>query len=107
MLGRPRIFTLGPFSSCETPDCDDFLYDIEEFLSRGEINFCAETKCRPISCVDTEVVKGVVGQDGIEFQGDNDWTTEEVCEVLLGTPPHWEPLSEMCGGTDRIRAVIR
>lgn len=104
---EPYRFTLGPFSSSDTPDCSDYLYDIEEFLTRGGVNFCADTECRAISCLDSEVVEGVVGQDGIEFRGDNDWATGEVYEMLTGDPPQWERLSETCGGTDRIRAVIR
>ena len=104
---EPYRFTLGPFSSDDTPDCTAFMNDIEEFFSRGEIDICSDTECRPISCVDTETVKGTVGEDGIELEGDNDWTTDEVYEAQLGDPPQWEELTGMCGGTDRIRAVIR
>jgi hypothetical protein len=104
---EPYRFTLGPFSSSGTPDGTDFMHDIEEFFSRGGINFCSETPCRPISCVDTETVKGTVGEDGIELKGDNDWRTDEVYEALTGDPPQWDRLTGMCGGTDRIRAVIR
>jgi hypothetical protein len=104
---EPYRFTLGPFSSSDTPDCNDFLYNIEEFFSRGDIDVCSDTQCRSISCEDTETVKAIVGEDGIEFAGDNDWRTDEVFEALLGNPREWVELSDMCGGTDRIRAVIR
>ena len=104
---EPYRFTLGPFSSSDTPDCYDYLNDIEEFLSRGGINFCADSECRAISCVDTELLKGVVGPDGVDFRADNDWSTEEVFEVFIGDPPQWERLTESCGGTDKLRAVIQ
>ena len=104
---EPYRFTLGPFSSSGTPDCNDYLSDIEEFLSRGNVNFCAESECRAISCVDSEVITGVVGPDGVDFRADNDWTTQEVYEVLLGDPPQWERFSESCGGTDELRGVVQ
>jgi hypothetical protein len=103
----PYRFSLGPVSSSDTPDCRDFLSDIDEFFSRGDIYLCKETPCRPISCKDTEVLNGTVGQDGIELRGDNEWSTDEIYEIYIGSPPAWERQTATCGGTDRVRAVVR